>query len=60
MTGHRVEAKRRPKAPIPLPREVEAVAPREYIDRWGERYLVIWNGQPDDPNLQDLNPNVLK
>jgi hypothetical protein len=49
-TGHRVWAKtaRRPIPPVlPKARHED----REYIDRWGERYLVIWNDRPGDPSL---------
>lgn len=47
-TGHRVLKR---KAVIPPPREVEPVAPRQYVDRWGTQFLVIWNGQPGDFSL---------
>ena len=57
---HRVESKRQPQAPPRLPKEVIEIAPREYMDRWGVRMLVVWSGAKTDPALRDLNPNILK
>jgi hypothetical protein len=37
---HYVVGKRAPKAP-PLPKEVMPVGPREYVDRFGEKYRVV-------------------
>lgn len=35
----------------PMPKEVQPVGPRQYVDRWGTQYTVWWNGQPGDPEL---------
>jgi hypothetical protein len=51
-TGHRVQSKRLPKPP--LPKEITPTEPRQYVDRWGVKYLVIWNGQPGDQSLEVL------
>jgi hypothetical protein len=50
-TFHRVYAKtaRRPSSHLILPRPTST--PREYIDRFGESYLILWNGQKADPPL---------
>jgi len=45
-----VVSKLAPKAAI-LPKEVTRTAPREYRDRWGIEYDVVWNDQPTDPTL---------
>lgn len=51
-TGHRVSRPlKKNRATPPLPRELEPVTPREYVDRWGVRYCVIWNDRPGDPPL---------
>lgn len=49
---HRVQKFGQPQAP--LPKEVTPTAPRQYVDRWGVKYLVIWNGQPGDQSLDLL------
>lgn len=48
---HRVDSKRRPKAPPPLPKEVTPTAPREYVDRFGIEYVVVWHGGDDGPRV---------
>lgn len=48
---HRV--KRGPKTPA-LPKEVTITGPRELVDRFGQAFIVIWNGQRTDPALGDL------
>jgi hypothetical protein len=51
-TGHRVSRpNKKNRQPAPLPREVVPTAPRQYVDRWGVRYEVIWNGLPADGSL---------
>lgn len=42
------------KAPPQLPKEVTPTAPRNYKDRWGIEYQVVWNGQPTDPSITQL------
>lgn len=37
-----------------LMKEVTPTAPRQYVDRWGVQYRVIWNGQPGDQSLDLL------
>jgi hypothetical protein len=48
---------RGPAAPPPLPKEVVITGPRERVDRFGNKYDLIWNGQRGDPDLRDLHPN---
>lgn len=56
-TGHRVSRpNKRNRQPAPLPKEVVQTAPREYVDRWGVAYRVLWNGQPSDPSLTRAYP----
>lgn len=50
-TGHRVNLPLKKNRRLALPREVEVIAPREYVDRWGIAYRVIWNDRPGDPSL---------
>lgn len=54
-TGHRVISKRaRQHDGIVLPKEPQRTDPREYIDRWGHRFDVVWNDQPGDPAIDQL------
>lgn len=44
---HRVDSKKAPKAPPVLPKEAVQTGPKEYVDRWGVLYEVIFNGERD-------------
>lgn len=56
---HRVDRRREPKG-VPLPKEVEQIAPRTYRDRWGTEYLVVWSGHRHDPSLSSISPTLWK
>ena len=59
-TGHRVTSKQARPAPPILPKEVTVTGPREYTDRFGTAFEVVWDGRLSDPHLRDLHVNLLK
>ncbi len=48
-TGHRVLSKIARRTGIAQP--LQRYEDREYIDRFGHRYTVVWNDRPGDPSL---------
>lgn len=52
-TGHRVKSFWEPKPPE-MPKELTRLSSRTYSDRFGMEYVVIWNGQPTDPPINQL------
>jgi hypothetical protein len=57
-TGHRVISKCARKAPLVLPKEPVRRDPREYVDRWGNVFAVVWNGQLSDPSIDQLGRTI--
>lgn len=55
-TGHRVYAKTARRTPpprfvLPAPHHED----REYVDRFGIHYIVVWNDRPRDPSLSSYD-----